>query len=206
MRPTRIPLFPLEVVLFPGMALPLHIFEPRYKLMVGHCVENRQEFGVVLAKAEAVADVGCTAAVTEVVRKYADGQMDILTEGRARYHVLEVFEEKPYYEAEVEYLADEGAAAEAAVQKKVLELYERCCQLLYGRPAGATNSEPGKSVSFQIAAELPLDLEYKQTLLEKPSEPERQSDLLARLNDWVPQLVRRNFLQEKARGNGHGAA
>ena len=187
------------------MPLPLHIFEPRYKLMISHCVEGHQEFGVVLAKAEGLADVGCTAAITEVVRKYADGRMDILTEGRSRYHLLEVFEEKPYYEAEVEYLADEGAPAESAVQKKVLELYDRCCQLLYGRPAGTTNSGPGQSIAFQIAAELPLDLDYKQGLLEKPGESERQSDLLARMNDWVPQLIRRSFVQKKARGNGHGA-
>ncbi len=204
MRPTRIPLFPLELVLFPKMPLSLHIFEPRYKLMIRRCVDDQHEFGVVLAKPDRIAEVGCTAVVVKVAREYPDGKMDILSEGRARYHVLEVFEEKPYYEAEVEYLAEDGPPATSDLQTKVLELYERCCQLLYGRPGEAAETGPGHSVAFQVAAELPLDLEYKQALLERSNELERQSDLLARMNDWVPQLVRRNFMQEKARGNGHG--
>lgn len=186
------------------MPLPLHIFEPRYKLMINRCVDTHHEFGIILAKPDGIAEVGCTAMVLEVVRKYPDGKMDILAEGRARYHVLEVLEEQPYYEANVEYLVDDGPPATSDLQKKVLELYDRCCQLLFGRPAETADTAPERSVAFQIAAELPFDAEYKQSLLEKPGEFDRQTDLLAHMNDWVPQLVRRNFVQEKARGNGHG--
>src|SRR5690348_10834460 len=69
MRPERIPLFPLNVVLLPGASLPLHIFEPRYKEMVKACLEEKTEFGMLLALPKGVAKVGCTAEILEVVKR-----------------------------------------------------------------------------------------------------------------------------------------
>ncbi|MBI3483839.1 MAG: LON peptidase substrate-binding domain-containing protein [Acidobacteria bacterium] len=106
-RPARIPIFPLDVVLFPGIPLPLHIFEERYKLMVHECMEQRREFGVVMTRGDGVAAVGCTAAILQVAKQYPDGRMDILTVGRAPFQMNDVFDEKPYLEATVEYLEDE---------------------------------------------------------------------------------------------------
>src|SRR5713101_983181 len=83
MRPDRIPLFPLNVVLLPGAELPLHIFEPRYREMVKNCLEGKSEFGMLLSFHKGVARVGCTAQILDVVRHYHDGRMDILTAGRA---------------------------------------------------------------------------------------------------------------------------
>jgi Lon protease-like protein len=76
-KPTRIPLFPLEAVLLPLMPLPLHIFEPRYKLMIRNCLDNQEKFGVILAKEKGIVSVGCTARIVELVRTYPDGRMDI---------------------------------------------------------------------------------------------------------------------------------
>src|SRR5215472_12311979 len=73
MRPERIPLFPLNVVLLPGASLSLHIFEPRYKEMVKDCLEEKSEFGMLLALPKGVAKVGCTAEILEVVKRYSDG-------------------------------------------------------------------------------------------------------------------------------------
>src|SRR3990170_5299180 len=103
-RPNRIPLFPLDLVLFPGVSLPLHIFEPRYKLMTQHCLDERLEFGVILTRSDGIAPVGCTAEIAELVKRYPDGRMDILTMGRSRYRIQEVFEEKPYLEGQIEYV------------------------------------------------------------------------------------------------------
>src|SRR5258707_4851926 len=79
MGPDRIPLFPLNVVLLPGAILPLHIFEPRYRQMVRHCLDEKCEFGVLLALPKGIVRVGCTAQVTEVIKRINDGGMDTVT-------------------------------------------------------------------------------------------------------------------------------
>ncbi len=200
----RIPLFPLEVVLFPGTPLPLHIFEPRYKLMIQRCLDKQSEFGVILARSEGIAPVGCTAEIIKVVKKYPDGRMDILTIGQAAYRVLEVFNDQPYLEGAVEYLDDDASPAGAQTQQRLLQLYERCQALIYGRAPQSPEISNECSVSFQVAGELPLDLEYKQELLEIRAEAERQRRLLERLNAWLPQLTRLEHMRAKAGGNGHG--
>src|SRR5260370_8468921 len=82
MRPERIPLFPLNVVLLPGAELPLHIFEPRYREMVKTCLEEKSEFGLLLSLPKGLARVGCTADIKAVVQRYQDARMDVLTAGR----------------------------------------------------------------------------------------------------------------------------
>ena len=77
-----IPLFPLDVVLFPGTPLPLHIFEPRYKEMIAECRAQDRPFGVVRALEQGLADVGCTAEIVTVVKEYPDGRLDLVVEGR----------------------------------------------------------------------------------------------------------------------------
>src|SRR6267378_2518946 len=86
----ELPLFPLETVLFPGVPLPLHIFEPRYKEMIGECLARKSLFGVVRAQDEGVTEIGCTAEIIAVTKKYEDGRLEIVTEGRERFEVLEV--------------------------------------------------------------------------------------------------------------------
>src|SRR3954454_5760246 len=82
LRVSLIALFPLDVVLLPGAPMPLHIFEPRYKEMIAEALESKQPFGIVRAQQDSVAEIGCTAEVSEVVKKYEDGHLDILTEGQ----------------------------------------------------------------------------------------------------------------------------
>ena len=97
-RPARIPLFPLDMVLLPRMQLPLHIFEPRYKLMISRCLEEKIEFGMILAANNAVATMGCTAEILRKTKDYPDGRMDIATEGRAVFRLMDLLHEKEYYE------------------------------------------------------------------------------------------------------------
>ena len=95
MRPERIPLFPLNVVLFPGEQLPLHIFEPRYRRMVRECLETKSPFGMLLALPNGIVRVGCSAEIVDVIKRYEDGRMDILTVGREPFRVLELFHRRP---------------------------------------------------------------------------------------------------------------
>lgn len=198
----RIPLFPLEAVLFPGTLLPLHIFEPRYKLMIQHCREKHLSFGVVLVKGEGIAPAGCTAELLEVVKEYEDGKLDILTIGRRPFNILEVFEENEYAEADVEYLDDEPFA-EKQPTASLLKLYERCHELAFGNKPGALDAEKYECSSYQIASELPLDLAYKQTLLEMRSEDERRRNLAAALDKWLVELAEAARSRRIAGGNGH---
>jgi ATP-dependent Lon protease len=203
-RPRRIPLFPLDVVLFPGVPLPLHIFEPRYKKMTQRCLDERLEFGVVLGRAEGIAAVGCTAEITEVTKRYPDGRMDIHTVGRSRCRIAEVFEGKPYLEAQVEYLDDEPSTLDDAERLKLVVLYEQCHTLLFGRRNSAFDPAPELPLSYQVAGTLPLEIEYRQSLLESLSEADRRADLLEHLKKWLPHLTRLEKTRKKAGGNGHG--
>ena len=96
-----LPLFPLEVVLLPGTPLPLHIFEPRYKEMIGECRAGNQPFGVVRAQDEGIAEIGCTAEVVNVTKEYPDGRLDLIAVGRQRFEVLELNQERSFVRAEV---------------------------------------------------------------------------------------------------------
>lgn len=200
----RIPLFPLDVVLYPGMPLPLHIFESRYKLMTRRCVARHSEFGVVLARKEGFARVGCTAEILKVVREYPDGRLDILTMGQTICRILKVYEEQPYLEAEVDFLDDGSEEEVPPPSSELVRLHQECHQLVFGSPPDALNPEARWGVAFQIAAELPLDLEMKQELLETPGEAARQARLVEHLKKTLPQLARIEVRRKKAGGNGHG--
>ena len=93
-RPERIPLFPLNVVLLPGAALPLHIFEPRYREMVSECLKSKTEFGLLLSLPKGIVRVGCTAEVMDVVKRYDDGRMDIVTVGRTPFRITKTTTKK----------------------------------------------------------------------------------------------------------------
>lgn len=205
-RPSRIPLFPLNVVLLPAVSLPLHIFEPRYKLMIRRCLDERLDFGVVLARSEGIAPVGCTAEILEVVKRYPDGRMDILTVGRSRYRIHRVFEDLPYLEGSVDYVDEEPSLLDDSVRNKLITLHKRCHTLLFGRRDAAFEPAPDALLSYQIAGTLPLELEYRQSLLELLSEAERRAQLLEHMEKWVPHLARLDRSRKKAGGNGHGLA
>jgi len=103
-----IPLFPLEVVLMPSMPLPLHIFEERYKLMIGECLEQKREFGVVYQKDNDIKKIGCMARIVQVLRRFEDGRLDIMTQGVERFAIESINEDKPYLQAEVIYFDDKS--------------------------------------------------------------------------------------------------
>jgi Lon protease-like protein len=204
MKPIRIPLFPLDVVLFPQMVLPLHVFEPRYKKMIGLCLDENLEFGMVLATEKTVATVGCTAAVTQKVMEYPDGRMDIITEGRSVFHLNEILQEKEYYEATVEYLEDDSISVIEDPDPKLVEAFEQCHVLLFGE--AWTDSEPHDrpTLAYRMAAQLPLPLADKQQLLETRNENDRRQFLLSWLVPFVPELMKRQQARRRAGGNGHG--
>ncbi|MHB8502030.1 MAG: LON peptidase substrate-binding domain-containing protein [Candidatus Acidiferrales bacterium] len=204
MRPDRIPLFPLNVVLLPGADLPLHIFEPRYLEMVNRCLKEKSVFGVLLALPKGVARVGCTAEIIEVVKPYEDESMDILTVGRERFRVIEFFEENPLAEGQVDYLEDRDAPANPSLRRELIELYETCHTLVFEDYPKNTNTDQSGQISFVIAGSLPMDLLWKQQILELRSETDRQERLVGYLRAWAPHLQKTGVLRQRAGSNGHG--
>jgi Lon protease-like protein len=196
-----VPLFPLEVVLFPGVPLPLHVFEPRYKEMIGECLAQEKQFGIVLAQENGVAAVGCTAEIVAVTKKYDDGRMDIVTEGRKRFEVLEVNQERDFLRADVLFFEDDPDKATQEEVAHAIKLHGDILAL-----TGARQSLPNTDdacLSFLLAGSLPLDLEFKQNLLSLRSEAKRIQAVITYLDAILPKLRRAVHVRQKAGGNGH---
>ncbi len=204
MRPDRISLFPLNVVLLPGADLPLHIFEPRYLEMVNRCLKEKSVFGVLLALPNGVARVGCTAEIIEVVNRHDDETMDILTIGREPFRVTEFFEEHPLAEGTVDYLEDRDLPGNPSLRRELIELYETCHTLVFEDYPKNTDSEQPSQLSFVVAGTLPMDLLLKQQILELRSESDRQERLVGYLRAWAPHLQKTGVMRQRAGGNGHG--
>jgi Lon protease-like protein len=203
MNAALIPLFPLSIVLFPGQAAPLHIFEPRYRAMTRHCIETQSPFGIVFAQEENIAEIGCTALIVKTLKEYEDGRSDILTVGQSAFRLIRTHDEKDYMEADVEFLEEDFAGIDAGVSAQIEALFNQCHRILYEEDAPRFETEGGISLAYHVASELPVDVAFRQALLEERSEAERQRLLLERLADWYPQLQMRERVRGKATGNGH---
>ena len=209
MRHERIPLFPLNVVLLPGADLPLHIFEPRYRQMVSRCLDDKTEFGMLLSLPKGIVRVGCTAEITEVINRYEDGRMDILAVGRAPFRILELLHtealsEESLLEGQVDYLDDRERAVEPRVRRELVQLYEVCHTIVYGDYPRKIQGDVPEDFSYMVAGTLPMDLMWKQQVLELRSEADREERLVTYLREWAPHLQKAEALRQRADGNGHG--
>ena len=196
-----LPLFPLDLVLFPGTPLPLHIFEPRYREMISECLDRKKSFGVVRTKEEGVAEIGCTAEIITVTKKYPDGRMDIMTEGRERFEVMQVSQERSFLQAEVLYLQDGPDKATAEEIAQAVRLRGEIMELAGPRKCFPRSKAP--QLSFSLVGPLPLDLDFKQTLLGMKSEAERMQAVISYFEAILPNLRRTVRVRQKAGGNGH---
>jgi len=195
-------LFPLDVVLFPGMPFPLHIFEPRYREMISDCLARSEFFGIVRAKEEGVANVGCSAEITSVIKKYDDGRMDILTQGRRRFEILEIDQQRSYLRAEIIYLEDEPGLVSGEEIERAVQLHAEIMKLAGSEVESALPLDR-EQLSFYLAGTLPLDLDFKQSLLTMKSEQERIEAVIAYLENILPDLRRSVRARKTAGGNGH---
>lgn len=196
------PLFPLQVVLFPRTPLPLHIFEERYKQMIADVSRAHSEFGIVLAGEKGIVNTGCTATVEKIVKKYPDGRMDLISIGRRRFEIIMLNDEKPYLRGAVEFFDDENAEPiPPDVRERVLKSYNDLCTVqepeLMHEPE---LSDP--QLSFQLAQVVP-DLDFRQMLLATRSEADR----MRRLAEFFPSFSSKQRQIQHARAvaptNGH---
>ncbi len=206
-----LPLFPLETVLLPEAPLPLHIFEERYKLLIGECLKakssgkGQQEFGVLLAKDQEMRTVGCTARIINVTRKYADGRMDLFTVGSRRFELLYTNEEEAYLRGSVEFFDDDVDAdiPDEQEAQQAIELFRQALQRLHKSTDMPVHlPRPYRHLSFRIAAPLPLELEFKQQILPLRNETERLRRVTRVIEQLITQLDFVQKVRSKAGGNG----
>jgi Lon protease-like protein len=198
------PLFPLGIVLLPEEAMPLHIFEPRYRAMIGECLDAESEFGIVWLADGGLRDVGCGARIERVLERFEDGRLNILVRGTAPFRLLRRIEEFEYPAGDVELLEDEtdppGAEAGAAARDRYADLVER-----------VTDERPSAEAlaaldSYRMVATVELPLEAKQELLEERSEAQRLTRVEELFAAALERIGRAEDVAERARGNGsvHG--
>src|SRR6266478_2664165 len=200
MQSKLLPLFPLQVVVFPRTQLPLHIFEDRYKEMVGEAIRDKSEFGIVLTKEDGILNAGCTVVVDKILKSHPDGRMDILTRGIRRFEIVMLNQEKPYLRGEVSYFDDdEPGPADNEVQIEALRLYKSWMEI-----QDKTNEvELGDTqLSFQLAQGIE-DLDFLHFLLRSRSEPIRLKKLTEFLSDYVPRQRQTAIMRKLAPLNGH---
>ncbi len=204
----RIPLFPLGVTVLPEMLLPLHIFEERYKQMIGECLAEDKSFGIVLFDSRSIRSVGCTTRVVEVTKSYADGRMDILTRGENRFVIKAVMEEKAYMEAQVHFFEDDAEPPDPATNETVAEarrlLQEMAAVVSLPAPEALLALEDPARLSFAIAALDGFTPAEHQRFLEMTSAHERLRKSVQALSRLLERLQLNSEIKRLIGGNGHG--
>ena len=193
-------LFPLGIFLLPTERVPLHIFEPRYRELIGECIEHESEFGLVFADENGVREMGTRARVDEVLEQFDDGRMNIVVEGGERFRVEKLTRGRSFMTAEVSPVDD-------AADEPAAEACARAAAAFHAL-AAAADAEPVEvdeeavQLSFRLAAQVELAPEAKQELLEQLSE-QRRLEMVAELLDSVREvLVATRELGERAKKNG----
>lgn len=197
----KIPLFPLGLVLFPGAPLPLHIFEERYRAMFRECMSTGAEFGVVRAKEEGMAVIGCTASIGQILHSYPDGRFDVMCQGERRFEIETLDDSRAYLQAEVNWLADEGAAATRAEREACAAMHFEAIELsAWDLPMPALDLDC--PIAFTLASLLPLDPDFQQQLLAIQSEAARTRKLCEFYEVLLARLRQEN-LRHKDPGSNH---
>lgn len=201
MQQDLLPLFPLQVVLFPRTPLPLHVFEDRYKEMIGEAIRTNTEFGVVLAGEKGIANTGCTAIVDRVIERHADGRIDLISSGRRRFEIQSLDQEKPYLRGTVEFFDDDNdETVTGDVKGNVIEAYKA---LPSNDDAPWEPKWDDTQLSFQLAQSI-QDVQFRQVLLMMRSERERMRHLADFLPEYAIQRAHIEHVHKVAPRNGHG--
>jgi Lon protease-like protein len=197
----RFPLFPLGLVLIPHELVPLHIFEERYKLMIGECLAQESEFGIVWLSDDGLKEIGCSARVSKVLERFDDGRLNILIEGTTPFRLIRRIDDLPYPAGDIQPLEDDIQAPDdesaiAAARKRYADLV-----------AEVTDERPepddlAKLDAYGMAATLDVALDAKQMLLELRSERDRLEQLEGLFAEALGRIRHAERAAERAQGNG----
>ena len=197
---SELPLFPLGIVALPTELVPLHIFEERYKAMIGDCLDRESEFGIVWLSDDGLRPVGCACLVERVLERMPDGRMNIVARGTRPFRVLERLEHLEYPAGRVEWLADKDEEPDPATLEAARGVYSELVEQATDEPADA--ERVAAMTAYEMAATVDFGLDAKQGLLDLRSENARMR-LVARL--FRAAMKRLDYVeraQARARSNG----
>ncbi|HKS06405.1 MAG TPA: LON peptidase substrate-binding domain-containing protein [Gemmatimonadaceae bacterium] len=216
MPATRLPIFPLNTVLFPGARMPLRIFEPRYRTMLRDCLDRDRVFGLIYREADAderalaSGTVGCRAHIDDV-EPLADGRANIVVTGRERFVFTRIVDDDaPYFVAEVDAFDDsrEPVAQVTALALRLRELFveaAHAARTIADEPISAPDfPDDPEAVAFAAASSIDLELADRQRLLSSPSPGARMRELITVIDSSLPELHARAESHRRAKLNGHG--
>jgi Lon protease-like protein len=187
-------------VLLPGEQVPLHIFEERYKRMVGRALDEGEPFGIVLRDDDGARSVGCIARVEDVLDRFDDGRMNIVVSGEAPFRVIDRFESPDYPAGEVEVIGDDDGAADEDSADAAREAFAELAERATGERPDPEELEGASA--YAIAARIELPDDTKQTLLETRDEEERLELLTDALRAVDRALEQNEIVADLARSNG----
>jgi len=194
------PLFPLGIVALPTEVVPLHIFEERYKTMVGECLERETEFGIVWLSDDGLRPIGCAVEIAEVLERMEDGRLNILTRGTRPFKIVQRQEDLAYPAGEIEFLEDKTEQIDPKVLDEAHETYavlvERATD---SRPDSAELAQMG---AYDMAATVDFGLDAKQGLLDLRSENARLRLIVRLFRAAAKRLDFAEHAQARARSNG----
>jgi Lon protease-like protein len=196
----RFPLFPLGLVLLPGELVPLHIFEERYKLMIGECLEQESEFGIIWLSDDGLKEVGCAARIARVLERFDDGRLNVLVEGTEPFRLTRRIEDLPYPAGDVEPLADDRDTDEDALERARSRYADLVEEVTEDRPEPEALAQLD---AYGMAATLEVAPAAKQALLELRSESGRLEQLESLFAEALQRIKMAERAAERASGNGH---
>jgi Lon protease-like protein len=196
----RFPLFPLGLVLLPQELVPLHIFEERYKVMIGECLENDGEFGILWLSDDGLRDIGCSARIVRLVDTSEDGRMDILVEGTEPFRLLRRIDDMPYPAGDIELLEDFDPEADPSLAEQARARYAELVEK-------ATEETPDADAiarldAYGMAATVEHPPEAKQALLELRAENDRLRMVEEMFRTAIKRVAYAEETAERAQTNG----
>jgi ATP-dependent Lon protease len=201
-----VPIFPLGIVMLPEQLIPLHIFEERYKLMIGECLADDKVFGIVYFDGQKMCNAGCSARVQKILKKYPNGRLDIVTRGERRFIVGRLDESKSYLQATVDYFDDDPEEPDADMHRDARRGMMLLNQVVgLGPQKGSLDLTDGpvlKSISFLVAGSAGFNASEKQKFLEMTSTRKRLQKSVAALSRIIDRIRLTEEIQSLIGGNG----
>ncbi|MGE5436782.1 MAG: LON peptidase substrate-binding domain-containing protein [Syntrophothermus sp.] len=202
----RIPIFPLNLVVFPNSKYPLHIFEERYKKMISRCIYGQTGFGIVPEIRKEMSKLGCYVIISAITNKYDNGESDIIVKGLNRFKIKKI-EMHPdgYYLADVDEYNDIHNEADSNLINELQELFEKILEKIEFSPDEDfwKNFETAGYKSFKLAEKSGLNLEQQLALLSLKNENKRLLYLIEHLDKLEKEIENRSVLDELIRNDGY---
>lgn len=206
----EIPLFPLNVVLFPESKIPLYIFEERYKKMIGECLSNSSVFGINLFSDKNIHITGCSAKVEEVTERLENGEMNIIVRGDKRYKILSYeLSVAGYYTGIIEYTDEESGEYDKVKMEKAVKIYNDLVEIVYKGSVKRIDLNDIKwhngnnTVTFTMAEKSGLSLIERQKILEMDNENMRLDFMLKYFSEVIPKVTEADKISNIIKSDGY---